>query len=406
MLHGAGQRGMNVAETLVYKLCRKSFLSLWSYMNPRQKPHGKELCDVLVVCNPDIIIFSVKHSTFPKNRNPDVNVARWKRRAIDASVAQIYGAERTLPSLSHVVKNDSSFGVILPNSTEARVHRVAIALGSEGALGMPYGDFGKGFVHVLDESATAILLQELDTISDFVKYLSGKEQFLQSARLVCEGPEEDLLAMYLHNGRQFPTDCDVAVVKGNVWKQFQAKPEYQSKKAADRESYTWDSIIEILCNDTLNDNLEFSSGFSGAERSIRTMAREDRFGRRVLGKSYREFIDESHNIRSRKLKSPSGIVYVFLALPRDTKRELRQAELSNRCFVARGQNQEATTVVGLATEQYSPQGFSFDLVHMYKPHWTPQDQEIMEGMQRDLGYFANPRVSTTGEDEYPHAAGT
>jgi hypothetical protein len=90
-----------------------------------------------------------------------------------------------------------------------------------------------------------------------------------------------------------------------------------------------------------------------------------------------------------------------LATPRDTPRELRQAELSNRCFVARGQDPATTTVVGLATEQYTPEGFSFDLVHTYKPEWTPKDQEMMERMQSDLGYFKNPRVTTTGEDEYP-----
>jgi len=358
-------------------------------MNPRQKPNGKELCDVIVVCEPDIIIFSVKHATFPKNGKPEVNAARWKRRAIEASVAQLYGAERTLKTLTHVVKSDSSLGVALPEPAKARVHRVAIALGSEGSVGMPFGDFGKGFVHVLDESATEILLNELDTVSDFVRYLRAKEQFLQSVQLICDG-EENLLAAYLHNGRQFSTSCDVIVVESGTWKDFQAKPEYKNKKTADKDSYAWDRIIEIFCNDVLNDNLEFSPGLSGAERSVRTMAREDRFSRRVLGKSYLEFLRDSHQIRSRRVTSPSGVVYVFLATPHGFPRDVRQAELGNRCFVARGQALEATTVVGLATEQYTEgKGFSLDLVHLYKPDWTTKDQEAMEAMQRDLGYFGD-----------------
>jgi hypothetical protein len=79
------------------------------------------------------------------------------------------------------------------------------------------------------------------------------------------------------------------------------------------------------------------------------------------------------------------------------------AELGNRCFVARGQTPTATTVIGLATEQYTPakKGFSFDLVHTYKPNWTTQDQEVMEQMQRELGYFVKPRVTQDAEDEYP-----
>ena len=39
---------MTPSEEMVFSLCRKSFLSLWSYANPLRAP-GKELCDVLVV---------------------------------------------------------------------------------------------------------------------------------------------------------------------------------------------------------------------------------------------------------------------------------------------------------------------------------------------------------------------
>jgi hypothetical protein len=111
---------LNATEQIVYRLCRKSFLSLWSYANPRQKPNGKELCDVIVVCEPDVIVFSVKHVALRTSGNPDVNVARWKRRAVNASVEQLYGAERVLAKLSHVVKDDSTLGVSLPKAPKGR----------------------------------------------------------------------------------------------------------------------------------------------------------------------------------------------------------------------------------------------------------------------------------------------
>jgi hypothetical protein len=63
------------SEELVYRLCTKSFLSLWSYPNPRGK-RGKELCDILVVCEPDIIIFSVKEAAFKDTGNK----VAWERR--------------------------------------------------------------------------------------------------------------------------------------------------------------------------------------------------------------------------------------------------------------------------------------------------------------------------------------
>ena len=392
---------MNAAEQLVYDLCRKSFLSLWSYMNPRKKPNGKELCDVIVVCEPDVIIFSVKHVTMPKNGTPEVNMSKWRRRAIEESVAQLYGADRILKGLTTVIKNDSSPGIELLQPEERRIHRIAVALGSDGSIGLPYGDFGKGFVHVLDEASTDILLSELDTIADFVRYLQEKEHFVQSTHVVCEG-EEDMLAAFLNDGKKFLSEADVSFVLPGNWQKFQQKQEYQNKKVADEGSYAWDRLIEIFCRDTLHGNLEFSPGLAGTERAIRRMAREDRFSRRVVGKTFTEFLDQSHEVRARRVTSPSGVVYVFLATPHGYPRETRTAELSNRCFVARGLSPDAHVIVGLGTEQYTPgKGFSLDLIHLYKPEWTEKDQEVMEAMQRDLGYFVQPRVTQTSEDEYP-----
>ena len=396
---------MNAAEEMVYRLCRRSFLSLWSYMNPRQKVNGKELSDVLVVCDPHVIIFSVKHIGLRQTGDPAINAVRWKRRAIHESVAQLHGAVRKIKTMDDVVRNDNSVGVPLPLPADMRVHRVAIALGGEGLVGMGYGHFDKGFVHVFDEESADAVLTELDTITDFAKYLTEKERYLTSgAHLVCNGAEEDLLATYLQLGRKFPETHNVLILGSDLWKAFQLKPEYQNKVIADKSSYAWDKIIETFCHDLLHDNLEFAPGLTATERAIRVMAKEDRFARRVVGKSFTEFVDESHNIRARHVRSPSGVEYVFLATPHGYPRDVRQVELGNRCFVVRGLNPQATTVVGIATEQYTAgKGLSFDLVHTFKPVWTPEDQAVMEEMQSTHGYFVTPRVSQTSEDEYPRS---
>ena len=51
-----GAEGFNDSEHLLFKLCKKSFLSLWSHVNlfndsdmHNGKGSTKELCDVLVV---------------------------------------------------------------------------------------------------------------------------------------------------------------------------------------------------------------------------------------------------------------------------------------------------------------------------------------------------------------------
>lgn len=97
------------------------------------------------------------------------------------------------------------------------------------------------------------------------------------------------------------------------------------------------------------------------------------------------------------------MVYVFLARPHGEDRQYRVAELAARCFVARGLEPEKATVVGIATEEYTPgKGFSLDLFHLGKDTWTPEDQAKMNYLQQQFGYFANSVQSRIEEDEYPN----
>ena len=123
----------NESEQLVYDICENSFFSLWSYANPRGR-NSKELCDTLIVCDPDVIIISVKDVRITDSGDISTDLKRWHKRAIDASAKQIYGAERWIQEASHVIRSDGSVGITLPEKRNARIHRVAIALGVEGEL--------------------------------------------------------------------------------------------------------------------------------------------------------------------------------------------------------------------------------------------------------------------------------
>jgi hypothetical protein len=409
--------GLNETERLVYHLCRKSFLSLWSYANPQGKSPGKELCDVLVVCEPDIIILSVKDVAFIEAGDEKVNQTRWFKRAIEESVKQIYGAERWINSTTHAIRNDGKQGLPFPEPAVRRVHRVAVALGGKDKVWKSFGDFGKGFVHVFDERSLEIVMNELNTITDFIKYLSDKEALYRSGTQTFfnGGGEEDLLALYLHNNRQFPTDeergqPDTIILDDRLWATFTLKPEYLRKKDADRESYSWDSLLETYCDDVLNEHLEVGSSVSDLEKAARTMARENRFNRRLLGSSLNEFMrrsdprmSEEQRVASRMVSSPSGVVYVFLTRPHGYERELRARELWLRCYVARGTNpNKYDTVIGVATEEpVRGKGYTLDTVFYWEKDWTVDDQRKCAQIQKELGYFRNPNETQVHVDEYP-----
>lgn len=393
---------MNRSERYVYSLARRTSLSLWSYATPIRGGDGKELCDVLVVFGNDIAIISVKEIRL--GIASWINLRRWRRRAIESSVKQIYGAERWIRTATHVVKSDRTQGLKLPSPSQLKVHRIAVALGSKGLASVHSGDFGKGFVHVFDEPAFDIILGELDTAADLFSYLNEKvAASTHASRILMEGGEEDLLATYLANNRSLPRPSGILLVGVGIWDDFATRPEYIRKKEAEKASRIWDRLIETVAKDALEGNLEFGPSLSDTELALRKMAAEDRYQRRLLGAAFEEFLEKSlSSIRSRLVTSESGTTYVFLATPHGAERKDRATELAARCFVARGRIRENPTVVGIATEQYIPgSGFSLDLIYLSKPDWTSDDEQSMEELLAAAPYFRGPMRHGFGEAEYP-----
>lgn len=380
---------------------------------PQGKERGKELCDILVICDPDVVIFSIKDIGLKNTNDPTVGWERWRKKAVDASCKQIYGAQRWIDSATHVITRDGERGITFPDPLRRRIHRIAVALGSEGEVPLPFGDFGKGFVHVFDEWSLDVVMNELDTISDFVKYLDDKEALYArgATTMFSSGGEEDLLAFYLHQGRQFPEEADFLVLDGELWGTLTKRPEWGRRKEADEVSYTWDRLIESLYEDfrsqrILVSDLRYSAtSLMETEPVLRAMAREDRFSRRLLGGGFLEFLElarASANHKARIVPSLSGVKYVFLARPFGEDRRYRMNELALRCFVARGLEPKARTVVGIATERPKPgSGHSIDALYLDKPEWTEEDQRNLEHIQEELGYFAKPRQSRLSGNEYP-----
>lgn len=91
-------RGFTPSEKLLADLGDHAFLDLWSYPNlfyEKKKGgigDGKEMCDMLVVCGDDTIIFSDKAIKFQDDRPIDVAWPRFYRAAIEEAVKQINGA--------------------------------------------------------------------------------------------------------------------------------------------------------------------------------------------------------------------------------------------------------------------------------------------------------------------------
>lgn len=389
-------------EQFIFQLCRKTFLSLWSYPNPRASGR-KELCDVLVLCDPDVIVISVKDCGLSSTASPELAAQRWYREAIEKSVKQLYGACRWLSRYSgNVIKSDGSLGLPLPPLDRRRVHRISVSLGSAGLIPIPIGDFGKGFVHVLSGDALGILIEQLDTISDFVHYLSAKEALASQVHELMIHGEENLLAVYLRNDRSFP-DGMPSVIPDGLWGVFSASETFQRKLVADRPSYAWDRLVENWGSQALARELVSDNELSEDEQAFRIMARENRFSRRVLAGAFLEFYEAAlaGKLRSRIVPSPQGGAYVFLNARPEDERDERVKELSLRCVVARGKT-ACNPIVGICLNvKPAAQGHCEDICLLEIPEWTPEHAAHADQISTNLGYFANPETSSRRIDEYP-----
>jgi hypothetical protein len=324
-------KGITPSEQYLTKLCNQTFLSLWSYPNiwrdqgGARAGKGKEICDLLVVFENHVIIFSDKSCEFPNSGNLELDWKRWFKRAVEKSAQQIWGAERWLKECPERVFLDQTcktpFPINLPEPDSTIFHRIIVAhgasqrcqevLGGSGSLmldtmltGVDHHSSNpftlgqvnpaKGYVHVFDDTTLDIVLGTLDTAADFTAYLTKKETFLQNQTIFAAG-EEELLALYLKDLDEndehnfvLPTGYNAIALGEGYWEEFKIHPQRQAQIEANRISYFWDDLIERFNKHLLQGTRHFTTHpkIKDIEIAHRFMARENRTRRRMLSEAF------------------------------------------------------------------------------------------------------------------------
>lgn len=436
--------GTNQSERHLTSLCEKTFLSLWSYPNPyRDNSSGpnREICDLLVVCDNSVIIFSDKCCNFGDSGDLALDWERWRRRTIEAGGKQAFGAERMLRNFPNRVFTDATcthqLPPKLPTDPEMRVHRIVVARGAANhcrkATGLsgslilapgelsgsaPYPPFfigdpfpDRGFVHVLDDVTLELLLSELDTITDLLDYLEEKESFIRGKRLHKSFGEENLLAWYLQrmkeDGSRHEIYCPVGrqlLLKGTEWIEFSSSAERTSRMSADRIAYAWDELIEIFSRCLLNDTLVMHDAHPAEdiERGLRIMAKERRLGRRGLAAAVADALHVEAGskafVRSIYSSRNDSLAYVFAICPKNNFSEetyalMRREYLSDYCYVFSSKNRHIKTVVGIAMQPLNlNDSGNFDMVVMSAPDWTNEQVRDAEEIRAGWGFQSDQSV--------------
>lgn len=388
--------GLTRSEKFVSQLCERSFLELWTHPNPIGKK-GKELCDCLIVCGPHVVIISVKEIKY-KDTGDAKGWERWHRTAIEKSASQIWGAERWLKGADTVTRHDGRV-FSLPPKPERIYHRVSVSLGSNQQVPVKWGDLGNGFVHVCDEKSVGIVFSALDTISDFVEFLTASEAFVTGETQVIfnGGGIEDLVAIFIQNDNAFPAfaadkgAAGLMVIDGGIWDSFENSEEFKDYAAYLKGSYRWDALIKNYTKDLLTDGMldMHSQSVTHDQHALFEMALQPRYLRAQLSERFFEILGKPElKVRSRLVLGCGGTAFVFLIAP-SSDREARVSELGLRCLVVQCKQPETHRVVGIATDQpgSSKVGYSSDLAYIELPDITKEMSDKATEIQNELGYF-------------------
>jgi hypothetical protein len=383
------------AEGLAYQLATKSFFVDWCFLNPKFSD-GRELCDLLVIFDDIALIWQIKDLKLDEN-------GRYNRSELDKNLRQLAGAKRRLFDMQVPItlSNARRTPETLDPASIKQIFLFSLLMGEGEDYHSTIEHIKSLDVHVVTREFLEIILNELDTISDFCAYCAEKQRVLTQPSLgafIVGGGEEELLAYYVRNGRTF-SDFDGlsnVFIEDGMWSGLQEDPRYLAKTKADAISYGWDDLI----------NRSHTTGSSNYEQIARELARPNRFQRRFLSSALYEAMvfahkDIDHELYRRVVPSINGRTYCFLFAADDRDPSFRRKALSDFCFVARGKFPETSIVIGIATEKTIRETCSYDFLLLDLPEWGPNQQEIMVAIQEDSGILTGPVHKPVTMDEFP-----
>lgn len=289
----------------------------------------------------------------------------------------------------------------------------------------------KSYIHVLDEESLDLLLSELDTIYDFVNYLSEKEKAIKKKILIGASGEEEILAYYYReqsennsligsiNGPNLLSNEGFFLDEG-LWREYKYEGGFEERNFLRKNSSFWDSLIQDFSKHVLTGKVGLAEDqpFSLHEKAIRFLAAECRTSRYYLSSALVEKIREvPENRRSARLMKSvqdKDLFYIFLVFPRNKSRSDKDYRLERLGYnhsyslVAKYLYPELKNIVVIANDYLNEERRSEDVVaYDYNRSLSLEECKLAAELYEEVGilksvnrYTDNSVFGTLGNKPY------
>ncbi|ESQ84195.1 hypothetical protein AEAC466_10650 [Asticcacaulis sp. AC466] len=422
------------SERQLNSLADRTFLKLWSIPNTFYAS-GKELTDLIVPFGDDVIIISDKACSFDFEIDRELAWSRWFRHAIEGTVRQLKTAlqriKRQPASIFTDKRATEALRIGMGNPLQKRFHLISVVRPDVDPAkvvpewpGLTYTSspdpqvfhIGKmkvsgTFVHVFDGPSFDALLTELDTVSDLLAYLKGREASFESARQF-EFKELDLLGASQIGWVDDPAPTGLpsvppleAVVPG-LWEMYVAGETKRRRDRSNRGSRVIDAYIASEIEEYRNDRVVSDiPSFDSHEQTLRLLAGESRLARRIIALQLNGILEEKDlsTFWSATCASPTmpSLRYFWLAYPKRPA-EITQKQfdssmiiyLQQHIFVLQAMFPE-TLVLGICVPNPDAEDTAIFTVLHDSSGWTEHDLEEARYLQERLGILQNLEPHTS-----------
>lgn len=435
------EQGFTEEERFLISLGQKAFLKPWCFPNlyrdegkTSDNADGKEVCDLAAIFHDKIIIFSDKSVVFSKDLSRKTAWLRWSKKAIKESIGQLVGAAKWFKGQSERIyldkKCEIKLGDQVPIPLNATYYLIAVTHGAEDVLqkergipsfaldnriqandhwhpektkpfhlGKPHANYS---AHVFTENDIQIILNEFDTINDFISYLNFRNDFLNSNLAIQVESEQDLVYEYWHSYNpstktyMFTPDRfklnDSNIISHGGIKALDQSPYYLKKKTKEQISYLVDDIVQEMHRRFVRDKAQGNiTSYNQYEKLERHLAEMSRVQRRVFSESFVQIYMKHHGSikATRRYNLKPDFMYLFHLFPPQGSRDYgdylsKRQELSTMIMIyEKCQNPELETVICLAsmTPQMPKLAFQvtkdflydLDVICTEFPNWSEKD---------------------------------